>query len=344
MDSLEFNVDILSLKNNINIGEVIQQSAPLANYFTFQNKNEIIQYLKENLTETDFLILNSAGTVLSQENSASEIFNYTIDHLKSIYHLVAKPQKYLLSVHHGASTKSIRAKYAHKAICLQPTMAKLHDYHFLPVISNQATSSSTENKIENSHKRIVIAGLLEKKRRDYHAIVKYMIQYFENNPNSTIKVNILGSLTIKDKDSFIEMFEQINKKGLNDFFELPDINQKGKISSEAFNSIIDKSQFLLYGINPLEKEQFPYVYSKATGSYSLSLMNALVPLVHKNVATAYKIQNISLTYTDYNSFAAMILSIDNASEKEIKIMRNKVSEAKELLATYSKSKMQALVQ
>ena len=223
-------------------------------------------------------------------------------------------------------------------------MAKLHDYHFLPVISNNATSSSTNKKVKHSQKRIVIAGLLEKKRRDYHTIVRYLIQYFENNPESTIKVNILGSLPNGDKNSFIELFEQINNKGLNKFFELPDINQNGKISSEIFYSIIDKSQFLLYGINPLVRKQFPYVYSKATGSYSLSLMNALVPLVHKNVATAYEIQNISLTYTDYDSFAAMIFSIDNASEEEIEMMRDKFVGQRVCSHTHSKSKMKALLQ
>ena len=58
LNSLEINVNILSLKNNIGISKVIQESAPLANHFTFQGKSEIIQYLKENLMETDFLILN----------------------------------------------------------------------------------------------------------------------------------------------------------------------------------------------------------------------------------------------------------------------------------------------
>ena len=306
--SLDIGITVVVLHNRLLDSADLSQKC---SYIELDTPSQIVKYVSGKIREQDILFVNSAGVV--DRSPITRVFNYDPSHLllfrKAIKHAGCK----IAAIHHDLSPTEVRKRSSSLDICLQPSMAKCHHMHYLPLVSEVDVNSENQGQ----EKRVVIAGLLDRSRRDYGGIIAAFKRYFSANPQSLIRLHFLGSYVPRDRDYFLELFKPLESEEFSGFFDISAVVTGGKINSKDFDYALSCSQFLLWGINPVLPDQFPYIYSKASGSFSLSMSHCLVPVVHANVAAAYDISKISITYSDYADLEKQLDRIDRLGAEDI---------------------------
>ena len=313
LEEMRVELQVVYLRNQIGIKQSISSAAESATCVELESKDEILKYLARNFRSDDTLILNSAGRVCAGGNSS--LFDYTLSCVKEISHILNIPRHRFISLHHGTCTRQERSQHSHLAICLQPQMALIHNMTYLPLVQESTYKEMGNQEVNSSGhpiKRLLIAGQLEMKRRDYGTILEWFAEYYENFSDSSLRVLVLGGFAPKDRKYFTSLFESIQQSTSSRFFELPDpeSESKGKVPVEIFEQKVMTSHFLLYAIHPTRRNHFAYSYSKGTGSYSLGLTNALVPVTDTMISSAYRISDISIRYSSKVEFLSCLKKIE----------------------------------
>ena len=291
----------------------------------FDNPNAILEHLAGNASVNDACILNSSGRLGNIKNNQFSAFTYTTEHLESITNLNIFNAEKLLVLHHDLTPNAVREKFPHKAFCLQPRMAKIHNYNFITLQSNELMPISQTK--EGATKNLIVAGLVEKKRRDYFTIVSSFANHSLSEKGSLLRLNIVGGVPYKEQNYFKEIIEVSNKISGNINIELPKI-QGSKIPETEFNSQLLKADFIVFGINPDLADHTTYLFTKGSGSLNLALSYGLIPIAEKRIARAYSISRISITY---DNFSDALTFISKMSRKDINDLKVSVQEyAKDL--------------
>jgi hypothetical protein len=134
-----------------------------------------------------------------------------------------------------------------------------------------------KESFENTKKSIVIPGMVDSKRRDYHTVLCAFYDFLKANPNSDLQLVLLGRIKItNDTQIIFELVEKIQKikiQSLKYFTEF--------IPDAIFHSYLTEATFVLSNVTPYyNHSQSPEIYgiTKATG-ISFAMINYELPCI-----------------------------------------------------------------
>ncbi|MEM4395456.1 MAG: glycosyltransferase family 2 protein [Thermoplasmata archaeon] len=126
-------------------------------------------------------------------------------------------------------------------------------------------------------------------------------------------------------------FKQIVKdKKLDKFFTF----SKTGIMYKEFYDLVAKAHFILPLIDLTKNESKPYFSEKNISSVNIAISFGTVPIIHKQLAQIYGIEDSSIKYEDGKLIDALKQAI-NTDEKTFEYMRNNLLSKKEILLNQS---------
>ncbi|GEM_PF-5145754 len=151
-----------------------------------------------------------------------------------------------------------------------------------------------------------VQGNLEYSRRNYDSLIESVESLLSDGIDHFI-VMLIGRNNTLDGTVFKK---KIHKRNLSRHILLSDKN----LSYRDYFNMIKKAQFILPLLDRTSEKYNPYFSYKITSSISIALGSSLIPIVHKDLAKLYEIEDSSFIYNDGELYKAMKKAI--YSDKE----------------------------
>lgn len=328
-DSLGFKVEVLMYDNDMGVEADVKKTCLNAKINYITSTQSALSYIERNANNSDFCFLNSSG-YLEKIANGEELRFYNCSYIDIILDLNLFEDKKVLVVHHDAMRKMSKRASNVREICLQPMMAKIHGLHYLPPINKLKGEVVVER--EYSSKRFIVAGLVEKERRDYRKIQKEFSSAVLKESSFKHILHICGAVPGHSKSYMRNIIENAKKSGTDCCYFFPEIKGK-KINSCVFDQSLKSSDFIILGTDPYDKIHSNYLRNKGSGVVGLVVDHGVIPVCHKYFATAFGIGSISVVYDEVEKtleeaiLECMNMSPDELIEYKVKIkdLHNKMS-------------------
>ncbi len=178
-----------------------------------------------------------------------------------------------------------------------PTMRGVKSSFFYPIYFDAADVP----KIASSEMtRVVVAGNVEQKRRDYTGLVRFVAE------NKTQLVGkclfyLLGNSSLEDG---VRIRAQCKELGIEDFFVFYD----HFITTQEYYSIVAQSDCVMSLIHPTILDFSHYLSSKISGSFNLAYGFQKPLLMHEAFGQSEEFKDTSLFYSDENLLELLLSS------------------------------------
>lgn len=198
---------------------------------------------------------------------------------------------------------------------------------FFPVEENNETtlfSHKIAKEMTNKILKIVIPGMITEKRREYINFLMMLKKYYSEHPNSIIRINLLGSINVKEnlkeREIILKLINEINEGDQNRI-----IYGDSFIPKDEFSRAIESADLILSNtkvFNLLEDRAEIYGITKITGiSYTLYFYEkpAIVPN-YQNILSGFDSQMIK-----YKNFSDLYSKFEMLEKGEISLKSLKMN-------------------
>ncbi|OGQ92972.1 MAG: hypothetical protein A2253_08325 [Deltaproteobacteria bacterium RIFOXYA2_FULL_55_11] len=167
-----------------------------------------------------------------------------------------------------------------------------------------------------------VQGNMEFDRRNYDSLLDDVEQLTSSNVRN-FHVMIIGRNDTKEGLIFKK---QVRNRKLDSFFTF----SKGEVPYKDYYDSIASAHFILPLIDTTRSEYRPYFFEKGSTSLCIALSLGIVPIIHKQLACIYGIEDQSITYED-NGLAHALEQALSTNEQALERMRGALVSRKEYL-------------